>query len=112
MHHEDRRRDFTVGVLPDGASVTVTATGEIDIHTAPRLHEALTRAMDDRPRTLILDLSAVGFFDSSGLKVLLGCRDEAPDLRLAVSPAVRRVIEVTGLTEHFQIFDSIAAAIA
>ncbi|MGW0177968.1 STAS domain-containing protein [Nocardia sp. NPDC003345] len=112
MHYEERRRDFTIETRPDGACIEVGVAGEVDINTAPRLHEALTSAIGRRPQVLIVDLSQVEFFDSSGLKVLLGIRREAMDVRVAASPAVRRVIEVTGLTEHFRLFDSAADAIA
>lgn len=52
--------------------LTVQLVGEIDHHAARRLMLELDREIESRfPRQLILDCSAVGFMDSSGIAVLL-----------------------------------------
>ncbi len=46
---------------------------EIDHHTARTLRERIDReAFLDRPRVLVLDLTRVGFMDSSGIALILG----------------------------------------
>lgn len=79
------------------------ATGELDATTAPVLREALT-ALADAPGAVVLDLEAVTFIDSSGLQSITAAlrtrREAGNDLRVAgASRSVRRIFEVTGLTE-------------
>lgn len=81
-------------------SDTMVLRGELDSHTAGSLDEALDRA--DEKSDLVLDLSAVDFVDSSGLRVLVAHHqrycDAGTRLELAgPSDAVRRLLEMTGL---------------
>jgi anti-sigma B factor antagonist len=72
--------------------------GELDIATAPRLREQIDR-LRRRGRTVIVDLSAVTFMDSTGLAMLMSAQ-EAGDAALTLrrpSAAVRRVFELAGL---------------
>jgi anti-sigma B factor antagonist len=45
--------------------------GELDIGTAPKLDEAVDRALDDGCREVVLDLGGTTFMDSSGLGALI-----------------------------------------
>jgi anti-sigma B factor antagonist len=45
--------------------------GEIDVATAPRLIAALNEAVADSAGSVIIDLSSVGFMDSTGLALLI-----------------------------------------
>jgi anti-sigma B factor antagonist len=45
--------------------------GELDIATAPRMISALNEAFADLERPLVVDLSSVGFLDSTGLALLI-----------------------------------------
>lgn len=73
----------------------VKITGEVDITSAPRMVEAVMRAM-----TVELDLSEVTFIDSSGLSGLINLRNSRAALHIvAVSEPVQRVLECTGLIE-------------
>lgn len=56
-----------------GQVLTVYIRGEIDHHTAVAVRNGIdTRLFELRPTKLILDLSAVGFMDSSGLGLIMG----------------------------------------
>jgi anti-anti-sigma factor len=50
-------------------AVTVTAIGEIDLATAGQFRDTLARAGADRDR-LTIDLTAVDYLDSAGIRVL------------------------------------------
>jgi anti-anti-sigma factor len=81
-------------------------SGEIDMASAPALEEALLVALaDGRPVTV--DMKDVTFIDSSGLKVIVSTAAEStPPAALTVkdpSPAVRRVLEIFGMTQLPQI---------
>ncbi len=111
VRHEDQLPGFAVDVVAKGAAIVVVVAGEVDIYTAPRMAEALEQAVTHAPRPLVVDLSAVKFFDSSGLNVLLRGMQATAELRVVASPVVRRLVEVTGLTTVLRIFDRVDDAI-
>jgi anti-anti-sigma factor len=95
----------------DGHGVSVTfragvirVAGEIDLRTAP----TLANALDGVTGSLVLDLQDVGFMDASGLRVLIAQRhkrlNEGGDcIVAALSHPVRRVLEISGVAEHFEL---------
>ena len=100
----------TVEVRPDEgpSSWVVIVTGEIDVATSPVLRQALADLVDLEGR-ITVDLSGTTFIDSSGLGVLVGALKRArehgnEDLVLrGLQEPVRRVFEITGLTELFPV---------
>jgi len=61
----------------DGAErrYTIYISGEIDHHSAKRLLGQLEEELSTRfPHTLTLDLGGVNFMDSSGIALLMRCR--------------------------------------
>jgi anti-anti-sigma factor len=93
----------------DDGIVTARLSGEIDPSTAPTLAgEMQALIFTAAPRQLILDFSGVGFMDSSGLRVIIDIHNQMRDRDAvlvldAVSPTTRRVLEISGLTEHLEI---------
>ncbi|WP_039778291.1 STAS domain-containing protein [Nocardia cerradoensis] len=102
----------TADVIAVGGFVVVAAAGEVDSHTAPRLDAAVQQAVTRQPEQLIVDLSAVEFFDSSGMNVLVRALRQAGRVLVVAPRPVRRVVEVTGLSTVFTLFDDIDAAVA
>lgn len=91
--------------------------GEIDLYTVPRLQRELANALasGDSIR-LVVDLSGVDFCDSTGVNVLLAAhrqaREKGGDLELAAPrPAVRKILQVTGLETVFTVTDKPAHAV-
>lgn len=89
--------------------------GEIDVMTAPRLHETLEEMIAEEPATLLVDLANVTFIDSTGLGTLVVAHrhleERGGHLRLVSVPAnVVQVLEVTGLVNRFNIFPDMEAA--
>ncbi len=92
----------------------VSAAGEIDVSTAPRLREHLVALPVDVSRAVV-DLSEVTFLDSTGLGVLVAgwkrCQESGASLDLVVTrPQIMKVLEVTGLDTVFTIYGSIDEA--
>ena len=88
----------------------VVVEGEVDVATAPQLREALHQVIDQGATRLRIDLAEVGFIDSAGLGVLIGVlkrvREIGGEIELVhVQPAPRKVIEITGLDELFNLAD-------
>jgi anti-sigma B factor antagonist len=96
-----------------GTSPPVVAVrGEIDVATAPELRQRLDELFAGGDRTVVVDLSQVTFIDSIALGVLVGavnrCRQVGGDLPLVLSePRIRKVFDITGLTEVFTISHSL-----
>ncbi len=56
-----------------GKTLTVYIRGEIDHHTAVSIRQGIDAMLfERRPERLVMDLSAVGFMDSSGLGLIMG----------------------------------------
>jgi anti-sigma B factor antagonist len=95
---------------PDGAvarAAVVRACGELDLATGDGLRERLAEALGAHPAVTV-DLSGVEFIDCSGLRALTAARRHArrSGSRLVLSrpsPAVRRLLDLTRLAEHFEI---------
>ncbi len=88
----------------------ITVAGEIDLYTAPRLQSELMTALSRSPARLVVDLSGVGFCDSTGINVLLAAhrqaRERGGELQLAgPGSATRKVLQVTGLESVFTVLD-------
>src|SRR5204863_6296559 len=49
----------------------VAVRGDLDLHTAPELREALARAIDEGRSRLVVDLTETSYMDSSGLTALV-----------------------------------------
>jgi anti-sigma B factor antagonist len=99
----------------DGIPV-VSASGEIDVATAPPLRERLLALSASGEPTVVVNLLGVTFLDSTALGVLVGalkrCREAGGDLPLVIDePRILRVFEITGLTGVFSIFESVEAAL-
>ncbi|MGH9150490.1 MAG: STAS domain-containing protein [Acidimicrobiales bacterium] len=98
--------------------VTVLAVkGEVDVSTAPRLREKLIELVSSGSRDIVVDLEGVEFLDSTGLGVLVGGlkRVRSHDGKLALVCTQRRILkvfEITGLTQVFDIQDTVAGATA
>jgi len=67
---------FEVTLDDTGRAVIVRVRGEVDVATAPRMGEAVTRLLDDR-RKVILDLGDVDFMDLHGLGVIMRATRQA-----------------------------------
>jgi anti-anti-sigma factor len=78
------------------------AAGELDIASAPGLEHSLLHALESSAPSILLDLTAVDFIDRVGLQVLTWAagrsREDGDRLRIDCgSPAVRQLIDLTGL---------------
>jgi anti-sigma B factor antagonist len=87
------------------------ASGELDLATAPELIELAISCLDaESTQVLVVDLSAVTFMDSTALGALISIRESAEQagkqLQLSAIPdRVRRLFEITGMTDVFSIAD-------
>jgi anti-sigma B factor antagonist len=99
----------------DGVLV-VTISGDLDIMTSPQLDECLVEARDHH-RTIILDLSAVDFMDTSALAVIVRHwkKLESAGGSLILAGARYRYTKtlwITGLAERLTLHDGVEEALA
>ena len=100
----------------DEHTLVVAAAGEIHLSTAPELAGLLALAIAGDARSVVVDLSAVVFIDSTGLGVLLEAQRRANlgggALALVVAnPTVLRLFEITRLDATLAIEPTRAAAL-
>jgi anti-sigma B factor antagonist len=113
-----RHVELKVSSQSHGDQVVVTASGEIDLYTAPRLQGELAGVLGSAATArIVVDLSGVEFCDSTGMNVLLSAmkraRERGGSLELAgPRPAVRKILQVTGLDSVFTVLDDAYAPVA
>lgn len=97
--------DFHITVASLSPSLSLlSVSGEIDLYTAERLQQGINEATSVGADTVLLDLSGVGFIDSTALGVIvqetkrLEGRGHALIL-VTNDPRTVRVLEVTGLDQ-------------
>jgi anti-anti-sigma factor len=83
--------------------------GELDLTSAPALDRELGRAISDA-QTIVVDLSALQFIDSTGLQsVVLAARQAREAERMLLffrpSPKITRLLRLTGVEEILWYFD-------
>jgi anti-sigma B factor antagonist len=95
----------------------LAARGQIDIATSPRLIAALNEAVTDTAGPVVVDLSAVGFMDSTGLALLIRAQRRLSGRRrgfAVVCPdgPVQRIFELTDMVETLRVRPSREAALS
>nr|WP_314223694.1 STAS domain-containing protein [Streptomyces sp. DSM 40713] len=94
----------------------VTLMGSVNVYTAPLLRQLLLDLINHGRMFLVLDMTEISFFDSTGSGVLIGAlkRIRAHDGALALvvpSERIQKFFRINGLTIVFPIFDTVDRAI-
>jgi anti-sigma B factor antagonist len=104
-------------VLWIGQVAVVTLPAEIDVTNADTVQDELRAALDQSAVLLIADMSKTDFCDSSGVSAMVRVFRRAVasgiSMRLVAStPAVQRVLSITGVDRLVDVFPSVAASLA
>ena len=104
-------------VLWIGQVAVVTLPTEIDVTNADMVREELLSVLNQGAVLLVADLSKTSFCDSAGVGALVRtfrrAATSASAMRLVVStPAVQRVLSITGVDRLVDTFPSVAASLA
>jgi anti-anti-sigma factor len=92
--------DLTVTPSSEDGVPVLAVSGELDMSNVEHMRAAVSSCGAERAGRLVFDLSGLRFIDSAGIAVLLDAAERIGTVVVrSPSPAVRRVIEVTGLTE-------------
>ena len=99
------------------AVAVVLVTGRLDSGTAPQLTQYFDGVLRNEQTKLVVSLARLDYTGSAGLRVLLSAakttRARGGDLRVAAAqPNVKRVFEISGLTDVIQFYPDVATAVA
>lgn len=100
--------NFQIDRTDEGDQMVLALTGELDLATAPQLRDELVTAVDEGTQSLVLDLSGLGFLDSTGLRVLIETHQKLEEaggklVLRGVADTTARVLEIAGLNEMFHL---------
>lgn len=92
----------------------ISVRGEVDLHSSFKLQRAIERGSEG-VGVVVVNVSEISFMDSTILSTFMQARDELRErgisLRLvAPSSSVKRIFEVTGLGDRFEVYPSREAA--
>lgn len=102
--------NFDITATADSDGVRLRVQGELDVRSARQLVAAVETARA-RQASVVLDLSALSFMDSTGLQALMGLVGQAKaegwnlGLSPTFQPAVSRVLEITGVLPSLPLLD-------
>jgi anti-sigma B factor antagonist len=103
------KEPLTLASRRDGDDLVIALAGELDPHTAPQLEQAIAEGLaGPAPTRLVLDVSELGFMDSSGLRVIIKAHQELEAVGASLvlrSPTdtVLRLLEITDLRNHLTV---------
>lgn len=103
--------------LPREDVALVTVRGYLDVDTATDFQHHLANQLHHGRRHFLLDLSQVPFMDSSGMNIILRLYQEARGPGgtvqiIAPTPAVRRVLDLTGVSITVPVSDDADQALS
>nr|WP_203620626.1 STAS domain-containing protein [Streptomyces sp. SID8499] len=95
----------------------LTVEGYLDVDTATELQAHLANQLHHGRRHFLLDLTGVPFMDSSGMNIILRAYQEVRDRPgsvhiIAPTPAVRRILDLTGVSITVPVSDTVDEALA
>jgi anti-anti-sigma factor len=98
-------------------SVVVTLEGELDTVSERLLNGLISRLVAEEARQVLFDLSGIRFLDTAGIRGLISAQRR---LFLAgrtmglvsVPQVVQNIFSVTGLQDHFVLYETLEEALA
>lgn len=93
----------TVEVVPGVDPPRIRLIGELDLAGAGAVRGCIDAVLAEDPERIDIDMAELAFIDSSGLSVLIAAAAAVPVCLHDTTPAVRRVFEVTGLEDMWEL---------
>jgi anti-anti-sigma factor len=103
-------KPFDIAVQEDESSAQVRLSGEVDLAAVEAIETTLL-PLEERYRTLILDLRGVTFLDSTGLRAIVSAdaraRKSGLDLKIVRGPEpVQKILYLAGLDKILPLVDA------
>jgi anti-anti-sigma factor len=91
--------------------------GDVDLSSAPQLRMALTPALESENSRVLIDLSGVGFMDSTGVGVMVNALNRIKQKGGAIAfcsatPRVHRILQIAGLLRALPLYESRSEALS
>jgi anti-sigma B factor antagonist len=91
--------------------------GSLDVATSPSLRATLMEAAERENHEIVVDLTHLGFLDSTGLGALIGAHRRAAEhggaVRLVAQEGqILRLLRITGLLDVFAVYPTVVAALS
>lgn len=91
-------------------------TGLLDAFSEPTFRKVVSKAIEDGPANVILDLSKIDFIDSSGLGALVQLAKQAQtakgSFQIVTNPRVTQTVKLVRLEKFLALQDSVETALA
>lgn len=102
---------LVVRTTRNGSSQVISFCGELDLANAGTAESALDASFEDESAPVVVDMRELEFIDSTGIALLVAAlRRNAGETRVrfipSSSPAVTRVLELTGLAERLPLAEA------
>ncbi|MGK2869869.1 MAG: STAS domain-containing protein [Mycobacterium sp.] len=116
-HHDQGATpgDFVVGEHWVGRTVVITASGDLDMLTAPALATAIAAVARTKFCALIIDLSTVDFLATAGMNVLVDTRRNILSPKrfgvVADGPATSRPLRLIGIDSIVDVYRNLDDAV-
>lgn len=106
-----------IGTAAQDGVLVVTVRGDLDLYTAPDLRAGMLAAIGDGAASVVLDLRATSFMDSTALGVIIAAMKalRAQGGRLVLvneSRSISKTLAITGLDELLAVERTIEEAVA
>ncbi len=107
-----RLLSLLINLEQKGTVLLVRLEGELDHHTAEQLRQQVEERFEQfELKHIVLNLENLSFMDSSGLGVILGRYKQVKNIGgemvvCAISPAVKRLFEMSGLFKIIRLEES------
>ncbi len=99
---EDRPEVQVSVTLDDPSAPVIRLSGELDLASVESTKAGVAPYLAASPQRVVFDLEGLTFMDSSGIALLVQISNDVGQVTLIhPSPIVHRVLEATGLLEHF-----------
>ena len=101
---------FDLRVDHHGSTAILRVSGEFDLVGAERVDACMDELARNSPDAVVIDLRAVTFLDSTGLRSLIRARAKGADAEWSLklvrgSEQVHRVLTLTRMDAHFDFAD-------
>ena len=108
-------RPFLTVTQHHGQRSLMRLEGELDVCGTDYLRQAMADALNRAPKTLVADMSALGFTDCAGLTVLAWAHESLAGhggelIITGCQPIVRRLLSLTGFDMYLHVSDELADA--
>ncbi len=103
-------------IKEQGGILVVSIEGDVDLQSSPEVRKVLLEAVA-RKTSVVVDMSGIGYIDSSGVaslvEALQTARKGGTDFSLAaLSDGAKRVLQLARLDKIFTIYDALDDALA